>query len=70
MSKIELEVFNKLVKHGYKIVTCESLTGGLLAATLINVPGASNIIDMSFVTYSNEAKMEIANVKKENGYWS
>ncbi len=39
-----------------KICTAESCTGGLVAASLVAVPGASDVMDMSFVTYSNEAK--------------
>lgn len=62
MKKIEDKVYEKLVKKGYRVATAESCTGGLLAGKLINVSGASNIIDMSFVTYSNEAKCELVGV--------
>ncbi|MBE7074523.1 MAG: CinA family protein [Clostridiales bacterium] len=63
--KLEQIVFEILKQKGYKVATAESCTGGLLASTLINVNGASEIIDMSFVTYSNEAKQELVYVKKE-----
>jgi len=63
--KLEQIVFEILKEKGYKVATAESCTGGLLASTLINVNGASEIIDMSFVTYSNEAKQELVYVKKE-----
>ena len=59
---IEDKIYTYCVEKNYKIATAESLTGGLVAATLINVPGASNIIDMSFVTYSNEAKAKLVGV--------
>ena len=38
------------------IVTAESCTGGLIAATLTEIPGSSDVVDRGFVTYSNEAK--------------
>ena len=54
--KLEQKVYDLLKRNKYKVATAESCTGGLLAGTLINVAGASHIIDMSFVTYSNQAK--------------
>ena len=63
--KIENKVYLKLKEKGYKVATAESCTGGLLAGKLINVSGASDIIDMSFVTYSNEAKEMLVGVNKE-----
>ena len=52
----------KLMKKGYKISTAESCTGGLLAAKIIDVPNASNVIDEAFVTYSNDSKKELLGV--------
>ena len=63
--RIENKVYEKLKERGFKVSTSESCTGGLLAGKIINVNGASNIIDMSFVTYSNEAKNELVNVSFE-----
>jgi nicotinamide-nucleotide amidase len=45
-----------------KIVTAESCTGGLIATTLTDIPGASSVVERGFVTYSNEAKVEVLGV--------
>lgn len=60
------EVVAKLLldKH-LTIATAESCTGGLIAATLINYPGISEVFMQGCVTYSNEAKMQRLGVKKE-----
>ena len=63
--KLEQKIYRVLTQKGYKVATAESCTGGLVAATIINVSGASQIIDMSFVTYSNQAKEELVYVKNE-----
>ncbi len=45
-----------------RLATAESCTGGLIAATLTAIPGASDVVDRGFVTYSNEAKHELIGV--------
>jgi nicotinamide-nucleotide amidase len=45
-----------------KLATAESCTGGLLAALLTEIPGASDVVERGFVTYSNEAKTEMLGV--------
>ena len=47
---------------GRTIVTAESCTGGLVAAALTEIAGASDVFERGFVTYSNEAKMEATGV--------
>ncbi|WP_439577368.1 CinA family protein [Elioraea sp.] len=47
---------------GLRIVTAESCTGGLIAATLTAIAGSSDVIERGFVTYSNEAKAEMLGV--------
>ena len=48
-----------------KLATAESCTGGLLAALITEVPGASKHLERGFVTYSNEAKNEMLGVPAE-----
>lgn len=45
-----------------KLVTAESCTGGLVAATLTAIAGSSDVVDRAFVTYSNEAKRQMLGV--------
>lgn len=48
--------------HGLMAVTAESCTGGMVAAALTDLPGASHVVDRGFVTYSNGAKAECLGV--------
>src|SRR5471030_2490465 len=45
-----------------KVVTAESCTGGLIAATLTAIAGSSDVVDRGFVAYSNAAKNEMIGV--------
>lgn len=45
-----------------RIAAAESCTGGLLAATLTEIAGSSDVFERGFVTYSNEAKHEMLGV--------
>ncbi len=56
-----LEIYRK---HKLKIATAESCTGGLIAAAFTHVPGSSDVFERGFVTYSNEAKIEMLNVPR------
>lgn len=47
---------------GLKIATAESCTGGLVAALLTAIPGSSDVVERGFVTYANEAKVEMLGV--------
>lgn len=48
--------------RGWRIVTAESCTGGLIAASLTAIAGSSDVVDRGFVTYSNDAKTEMLGV--------
>lgn len=56
--QLSSELLAALRRHGLKIVTAESCTGGLLAGALTEIPGSSEVFERGFVTYSNEAKAE------------
>jgi nicotinamide-nucleotide amidase len=49
-------------ERGDLLATAESCTGGLLAATLTAIPGASDVFERGFVTYSNTSKSEMLGV--------
>ena len=61
---VEKTLVELLLKNNMTISFAESCTGGMLAS-LINVSGSSNVINESYVTYSEEAKMRILGVSKE-----
>jgi nicotinamide-nucleotide amidase len=48
--------------RGLKVATAESCTGGLVAGTLTEISGSSDVVDRGFVTYSNEAKQAMLGV--------
>ena len=47
------------------LTTAESCTGGLIGHRITNVPGSSGYYERGFITYSNEAKMELLGVPEE-----
>jgi nicotinamide-nucleotide amidase len=49
-------------RKGLTIAAAESCTGGLLAATLTEIAGSSDVFERGFVTYSNEAKQAMVGV--------
>ncbi|MEO3430102.1 CinA family protein [Pelagibius sp. CAU 1746] len=49
-------------RAGKKLATAESCTGGLIAGCLTEIAGSSDVVDRGFVTYSNEAKVEMLGV--------
>ena len=59
------KVVEKLIEKGMTISFAESCTGGLLAATFVDVPNASKVFNESFVTYSDESKIIRLGVNKD-----
>ena len=56
-------VADLMLKNQLKLVTAESCTGGLIAATCTDLAGSSAWFERGFVTYSNEAKTELLGVE-------
>ena len=57
------DVLDLAREAGLMIATAESCTGGLIAAALTSIAGSSAVVERGFVTYSNEAKMELLGVE-------
>jgi nicotinamide-nucleotide amidase len=54
-----------LEARGWRVSTAESCTGGLVAGAITDVAGSSAWFERGFVTYSNEAKIEMLGVRTE-----
>jgi len=50
---------------GKRIALAESCTGGLVAAALTEIPGSSDVFLAGFVTYANEAKVDLLGVSED-----
>lgn len=53
------EIVNRLIELNRSISTMESCTGGFIANSITNIPGASDIFKFGAVTYSNEYKIKL-----------
>lgn len=62
---LESVVIQLLQEKGWRVATAESCSGGWACGQIVNCPGASQVLEGGFVTYSNEAKQSILGVKKE-----
>ena len=62
---IEYKVVEKLIEKGYHITFSESCTAGLACAKLVNVPDASKVLNVSFTTYADDAKVKYLGVDPE-----
>lgn len=61
----EETLINLLKERNEKVSTCESITGGLIASSIIDISGASEVIEESYITYSDKIKEKILNVSRE-----
>lgn len=59
------ELIAKAKAQGLKVATAESCTGGLLAACLTEIAGASHVFEFGFVTYANTAKAALLGVPED-----
>jgi nicotinamide-nucleotide amidase len=57
-----LALGDALRARGWKMATAESCTGGLIAAACTSVAGSSDWFERGFVTYSNEAKVQMLGI--------
>ncbi|UTY33366.1 CinA family protein [Treponema putidum] len=59
------KVFLLLKERGIKLITAESLTGGLIASEFTKIPGASEVLWGGYVVYTAEAKISLLNIEPE-----
>jgi nicotinamide-nucleotide amidase len=65
LDDLALRVLHAARARGQSIAAAESCTGGLVAASLCAIAGASDVFERGFVTYSNLAKMQMIGVPAE-----
>lgn len=66
MKKDDLQrIVTYLTNNHLRVVTAESCTAGLIASTLGELPGCGQWLESAFVTYSEDAKIELLNVSEE-----
>lgn len=58
-------LMHKLCDRKLSVATAESCTGGMLAALLTDIEGASHGFDRGFVTYTKEAKSELLGIPSD-----
>jgi nicotinamide-nucleotide amidase len=54
-----------LIKQSLNISVAESCTGGRLSALLTSISGSSTYFDRGYITYSNQAKIDMLDVDAE-----
>ncbi len=62
---IAAQVIKEFGEANATISTAESCTGGLIGGCLTAIAGSSNVFDRGFITYSNEAKTVMLDVKMD-----
>ncbi|WP_342277071.1 nicotinamide-nucleotide amidohydrolase family protein [Spiroplasma endosymbiont of Nebria brevicollis] len=59
------ELIELIERLNFKISSCESITGGLFAQKFTIIAGVSQYFNGGIATYSDEAKINIAKIKKQ-----
>lgn len=62
LNLLSQKVGEVLLSHHAMISTAESCTGGMVASTVIDTAGSSQWFERGFVTYTNQAKMDVLGV--------
>ena len=62
VTQLAQNIIEKTQQKNVMIALAESCTGGMIAATLTDIPGSSAVLDRGFVTYSNQAKIDVLGV--------
>ena len=65
VQELASSLIKKLQEKNLTIAVAESLTGGLVAASLTEIPGASKVFKGSITAYADEIKQKVLNVNKE-----
>ncbi|WP_411292183.1 CinA family protein [Sphingorhabdus sp.] len=65
IAELAARVVSENKAAGRMVAIAESCTGGLVAAAITEVPGSSAVLGYGFVTYSNEAKMQMLGVNED-----
>ncbi|MEN3791474.1 CinA family protein [Fulvimarina sp. MAC3] len=62
MERLARTVVERFTAADLKLATVESCTGGMVAAAITDIAGSSSVLERGFVTYSNEAKVDLVGV--------
>lgn len=65
MNPKAIHIIERARAKQYRIATAESCTGGLVAAALTDIAGASDVFGFGFVTYANRAKIDMLDVSPD-----
>jgi nicotinamide-nucleotide amidase len=65
LQSLAQRVGGALSARGWMLALAESCTGGLIAGAVTDIPGSSGWFDRGFVTYSNEAKIDMLGVSSK-----
>jgi nicotinamide-nucleotide amidase len=65
LTDLAIRVLDANRAAGRRVAVAESCTGGLVSAALTEIAGSSDVFDAGFVTYSNEAKIELLHVSDD-----
>lgn len=65
IEELARRIISDFTASGFMVSTAESCTGGLIAGALTEITGSSAVVDRGFVTYTNQAKMDMLGVGAE-----